>query len=92
LPVAKRRNVDASSASRAIAALEARIGVRLFQRTTRSMKLTRPAAHYLAKVVPLVDEIQRAEAEVRGLTSSPRGTLRLTASVSFAVCSCEAQD
>jgi len=41
--VAKRRNVDASSASRAIAALEARIGVRLFRRTTRSMKLTRPA-------------------------------------------------
>ena len=81
--VAQSRNIDASSVSRAIAALEARIGVRLFQRTTRSMKLTEAGAHYLAKVVSLVDEIERVEAEVRGLTSSPRGTLRLTASVSF---------
>jgi len=49
------------------------------------MKLTEAGAYYLAKVVPRVDEIERVEAEVRGLRSSPRGTLRLTASVSFAV-------
>src|SRR5215510_6381030 len=81
--VAQSRNIDASSVSRATAALEARIGVRLFQRTTRSMKLTEAGAHYLAKILPLVEEIERVEAEMRGLTSLPRGTLRLTASVSF---------
>ena len=80
---AKGRNVDASSVSRAIAALEARIGVRLFQRTTRSMELTEAGAHYLARVVPLLEELERAEAEVRGLSAAPRGTLRLTASVTF---------
>jgi len=85
LPSPKVRTVDASCVARATAALEARIGVRLFQRSTRSIKLTEAGAHYLAKVVPRVDEIERVEAEVRGLRSSPRGTLRLTASVSFAL-------
>jgi len=80
---AENRNVDASSVSRTIAALEARIGVRLFQRTTRSMKLTEAGADLLARVGPLMEEIERAEAEARGLTSTPRGALRLTASVSF---------
>jgi len=80
---AKGRNVDASSVSRTIAALEARIGVRLFQRTTRSMKLTEAGANYLSRIMPLLEELERTEAEVRGKSATASGTLRLTASVAF---------
>jgi DNA-binding transcriptional LysR family regulator len=89
--VAKDRNVDPSSVSRAIADLEAELGLRLFQRTTRSMTLTEAGDLYLARVEPLIEELARAReaaAQVSGaltgaLTGAPRGLLRLTASVTF---------
>jgi DNA-binding transcriptional LysR family regulator len=89
--VAKDRNVDPSSVSRAIADLEAELGLRLFQRTTRSMTLTEAGELYLARVEPLIEELARARetaaqvsgALTGGLIGAPRGLLRLTASVTF---------
>ncbi len=81
--VAKERNVDPSSISRAIADLEAELGLRLFQRTTRSMTLTEAGDLYLARIVPLTEELARAREAAAQVTGAPRGLLRITASVTF---------
>jgi DNA-binding transcriptional LysR family regulator len=81
--VAKERNVDPSSVSRAIADLEVELGLRLFQRTTRSMTLTEAGDIYLARVEPLLEELARAREAAAQVTGSPRGLLRITASVTF---------
>jgi DNA-binding transcriptional LysR family regulator len=81
--VAKERNVDPSSVSRAVAELEGELSLRLFQRTTRSMRLTEAGDLYLARVEPLIDELARAREAAAQVTGAPRGLLRLTASVTF---------
>jgi DNA-binding transcriptional LysR family regulator len=81
--VAKERDLDPSSVSRAIGELEAELGLRLFQRTTRSMALTEAGALYLAHIEPLIDEMARAREAATQVTGAPRGVLRLTASVTF---------
>lgn len=80
---ARDRDVDPSSVSRAVALLEEELGVRLFQRTTRRVALTEAGEIYLARVTALVDELDFARDEARGVSTGPVGTLRLTASVAF---------
>ena len=81
--VARDRSLDPSSISRAIASLETELGVRLFQRTTRKLSLTEAGAIYLDRIEPLVDDLLQAGAIAKELTGQPKGTLRVTASVSF---------
>ena len=80
---ARDRNVDPSSVSRAVALLEEELGVRLLQRTTRRVALTEAGEMYLTKVTTLVDELDNARDEARGVSAGPIGTLRLTVAVSF---------
>jgi DNA-binding transcriptional LysR family regulator len=75
--------VDPSSVSRTIGDLEAELGLRLFQRTTRTMALTEAGAIYLARLEPLMDEIASARDAAAQVAGGPRGLLRLTASVTF---------
>ncbi len=81
--VARDRAIDPSSVSRAVAALEAELGTRLFQRTTRTLALTEAGELYLARVAPLVEELERARDDVASARTDPAGTIRLTASVAF---------
>lgn len=81
--VARDRDTDASSISRAIAGLEGELGVRLFQRTTRRLALTEAGAAYYERVVPLLESLAAANAEVADLGDQPLGTVRVTASVAF---------
>lgn len=81
--VAKMRDIDPSSVSRAIGGLEADLGLRLFQRTTRAMRLTEAGELYLARAMPLIAELERIGVEARKIRTTPAGTLRLTASVTF---------
>ena len=81
--VAKSRGTDPSTISRKLAALEDSLGVRLFQRTTRSLSLTEAGDLYLTRALPLIEELTRIGAEARETRARPRGTLRLTASVTF---------
>lgn len=80
---ARARGTDPSSISRSVAALEAQLGVRLFQRTTRRLSLTEAGEACLARVAPLMDELEDALAATRDTRARPRGTLRLSASVAF---------
>ena len=83
--VAKDRDIDPSSVSRAIASLEEELGTRLFQRTTRRLSLTEAGARYLARVEPLIQELALAGDLARHAASQPSGNLRMTASVTFGV-------
>src|SRR5438034_474833 len=82
--VAREQNVDPSSISRTIAAVEAELGVRLIQRTTRRMVLTEAGSLFFARVSPLIEELDRAQNEIVAARVEPAGPLRLTASVAFA--------
>lgn len=81
--VARSMHVDPSSISRTIAQVEADLGLRLFQRTTRSLTLTEAGALYLERVEAVVDELEEARDAAMAIQSGPKGTLRLTASVAF---------
>jgi DNA-binding transcriptional LysR family regulator len=81
--VARDRGVDPSSVSRAVATLEAALGTRLFQRTTRAVVLTEAGELFLSRTLPVIEDLGRARDEVASLKTDPVGTLRLTASVAF---------
>ncbi|OKH34217.1 LysR family transcriptional regulator [Calothrix sp. HK-06] len=81
--VARERNIDPSSVSRTIAGLESEIGVRLFQRSTRKLAPTEAGITYFQRVEPLVEEMQQAIIAAKDISGQPKGTLRVTASVSF---------
>ena len=81
--VARDRNLDPSSISRAIAGLEKELGMRLFQRTTRQLSPTEAGTTYFEHIEPLVEEIQQANDVAADVSSQPKGKLRVTASVSF---------
>jgi DNA-binding transcriptional LysR family regulator len=81
--VAKDRNIDPSSVSRAVADLEAELGLRLFQRSTRKLALTEAGALYLARIEPLAEEMLLAREMAASVSGTPQGTLRMTASVTF---------
>lgn len=81
--VARDRNVDPSSVSRAIAGLEEELGIRLIQRTTRKLSPTEAGMTYFQRIEPLVEEMQQAIDVATDISGRPKGTLRITASVSF---------
>jgi len=68
-----------SAVSRAVAALENRLGVRLLQRTTRRVMLSAAGRRYFQRCEALLAEFEGADAEVRDLGASLRGTLRVSA-------------
>lgn len=71
--------------SRRIMALEARLGVRLLNRSTRRLDIT-PLGHaYHEAALRLLGEVEQVEQSIAGQQGQPRGTLRLSAPLSFAV-------
>ena len=71
--------VSPSALSQAIRLLEARLGVRLLNRTTRSVSLTEAGEAYLARVGPALGQVIEAGEELNVLQGRPAGTLRLNA-------------
>lgn len=75
---ASELGVTSSSLSEAVKGLETRLGVRLLNRTTRSVGLTEAGAAYLQRVRPAAEEIQAAGAALRDASDRPAGMLRLS--------------
>jgi len=71
--------ISPSAMSHAIAALEQRMGVRLFNRTTRSVSLSEAGEQFLARVRPALHEISAAMEAVNQFRDTPSGTLRINA-------------
>lgn len=75
--VARLRGVSASSLSEALRRLETRLGVRLLNRTTRSVTPTEAGQQLLERLSPTLSEVAAALDAVNGFRDSPTGTLRL---------------
>ena len=71
------RGVSPSSLSEAVRRLEARLGVRLLNRTTRSVTPTEAGARLLERLAPALAEVSAALGNVGGAEGGPSGTLRL---------------
>lgn len=81
---AKSAGVSASTYSDAIKRMEASLGVRLFNRTTRSVVLTDAGNALLARIAPALLELENAREVVSAFRDTPTGTLRLNVPVSAA--------
>ena len=81
---AKRLGIPKSSVSRAIKRLEDRLGLRLVERTTRSVALTEAGELYLERCHRVMEEAEQADLAVGALLARPRGRLRVGAPVPFA--------
>jgi DNA-binding transcriptional LysR family regulator len=81
---AKRLGTPKSSVSRAVLRLENRLGVRLLERTTRSMALTEAGEIYLERCQRVLEEAEQADLLIGALQAKPRGRLRVGAPVAFA--------
>ena len=77
-------NVPKSKLSRRISELEARLGVRLLQRTTRKLSLTQAGEIYHRHCVAMREQAEAADEAVARVQSEPHGTVRITCPVTLA--------
>jgi DNA-binding transcriptional LysR family regulator len=82
-PAARRLSLSPPAVTRAVAALETRIGARLFVRTTRVVRLTEAGVRFLADARRILAELREAEAAAAGEYGEPRGLVAVTAPVMF---------
>jgi DNA-binding transcriptional LysR family regulator len=82
-PAARRLRLSPSAITRLVAGLEAHLGVRLLQRTTRSVALTDAGSRYLERARRILADLQEAEAAVEGERQKPSGRLVVSAPAGF---------
>jgi len=70
-------DMSQSGVSRSVARLEARLGIRLFERTTRSVKLSDEGRRFYEQIAPLLNGLEEAAASASGGASAVRGRLRV---------------
>jgi DNA-binding transcriptional LysR family regulator len=73
-----------SGISRAVARLEAQLGVRLFDRTPRAVRLTDEGRRFHAQIAPLLEGLETAAADLSPAAGAVRGRLRVNADPWFA--------
>lgn len=73
----RAKGISSSAVSKSISRLEERLGVRLFQRSTRSVHLTSEGEVFLERCQRIFSEIKAAEDELSAMTQQPRGRLRI---------------
>jgi DNA-binding transcriptional LysR family regulator len=78
---AVEQHVSVSSLSQRLRALEERLGLRLMNRTTRSVALTEAGELLLSQIGPAMGNIGEALEQVRGLRETPSGRLRINAPI-----------
>lgn len=80
---ARRLRLSPPAVTRAVAALEARLGTRLLHRTTRIVRVTEAGRGLLADARRILADLDEAEAAASGTAAAPTGLLSLTAPASF---------
>jgi DNA-binding transcriptional LysR family regulator len=82
-PAARRLGLSSASVTRIVAALEERLGIRLLQRTTRTVTLTDAGARYLKRVRSILADLDEAERSAQAERARPVGRFVLSAPVVF---------
>ena len=80
---ARYRDIDPSSVSRTISALEEELGFRLFQRNRRKLAPTEAGQSYYEHIRNLIEDLDHAQEKALDLTTKPQGLLRITACTSL---------
>ncbi len=82
---AEALSVSKAAVSRYVSELEARLGVRLLQRTTRRLSLTAEGEVFHARCQTLLADVDEAEAEITSRSGDARGLLKVNVPVSFGI-------
>ena len=80
---ARRLSLTSAAVGKNVAKLESNLGVRLFQRSTRSLKLTEAGERFLAEVSGGLATIQSAVAHLASADGQPAGTLKISMGTGF---------
>ncbi|MCQ2996048.1 LysR family transcriptional regulator [Pseudomonas syringae] len=80
---ARRLSLTPAAVGKSVARLEARLGVRLFQRSTRSLTLTEAGQRFLTEVAASFTTIQNAVANLASAEGQPAGTLKVSMGTIF---------
>ena len=80
---AQELGVTPPAVSKRLAALEARLGVRLLHRTTRRISLTPEGESYLVEGARILAEMEALERAIAGSSSTPHGLLKIGATLGF---------
>ncbi|MBX9401713.1 LysR family transcriptional regulator [Lysobacter sp. BMK333-48F3] len=80
---ARHLELTPGAVTRRLAALEARLGTKLLNRSTRRLSLTESGRHYYAQVAPALAQILAAGERVHDLSAQARGELRVSLPMNF---------
>lgn len=80
---ARRLGMSSGQASKLLAKLEADLGVRLLNRTTRALSATEVGQAYYDRIRAILDDLDALDAQVMDRATTPRGRLKLTAPLTF---------
>jgi LysR family transcriptional regulator for bpeEF and oprC len=80
---ARQLGMSPSAVSRAVVRLENELGLRLLQRTTRSLTLTEDGSRYYERCQQILSQLEEAELELKRAQFTPTGTLRLDLTFAF---------
>ena len=80
---AVKLGASSGQASKLVSRLEAELGVRLLNRTTRAVSETEAGRAYFERIRAILDEIDNLDLAIRNVAQTPRGRLRLTAPLTF---------
>ncbi len=80
---ARQLGISPAAASQNIARLERELGTRLLTRTTRSLALTEAGERYLARVAPVLQELEKAQSDLSLLHGELQGRLRIACMAAF---------
>lgn len=80
---ARTCNTDPSTVSKAIGRLEAELGLTLFQRSTRQLRITTAGKRYADTVRKMMRELSSCEDALKHQNDSPSGTLRISSAVCY---------
>ncbi len=80
---ARTLSISPSTVSKAVYRLESAIGIQLFQRSTRQLRLTTEGEQYAVQIRSLLEQLENCETNIKQQNNSPSGHLRVSVPISY---------